>query len=163
MYASDTRGRVGRSCVSHDGPCESHRAALRALPHGRGCTRGAEVLRYGSARRWLSSRRCTKGLSLAGLISDGTSTDQQRQEHDMTDEARDGGRKRQATSDSGAEGYSAGAQGNDGADENEQIRARAYERWLARGGQGGDEREDWLEAEREYRERAQGRQASDAH
>ena len=69
----------------------------------------------------------------------------------MTDEARDGGRERQATSDSGAEGFSAGAQGNDGGDENEQIRARAYERWLARGGQGGDEREDWLEAERELR------------
>lgn len=80
----------------------------------------------------------------------------------MTDESRDGGRERQATSASGAEGFSAGAQGNDGGDENEQIRARAYERWLARGGQGGDEREDWLEAEREYRERAQGRQASEA-
>ena len=79
----------------------------------------------------------------------------------MTDAARDGGRERQATSDSGAEGFPASAQGNDGGDENEQIRARAYERWLARGGQGGDEREDWFEAEREYRERAQGRQAGD--
>lgn len=79
----------------------------------------------------------------------------------MTDEARDGGRERLGTSDSGAEGFSAGGQGPDGGDENEQIRARAYERWLARGGQGGDEREDWLEAEREYRERAQGRQAGD--
>lgn len=80
----------------------------------------------------------------------------------MTDEARDGGRERQATSDGGAEGVSAGAQGNDNVDENEQIRIRAYERWLARGGQGGDEREDWLEAEREYRERAQGRQAAES-
>lgn len=76
----------------------------------------------------------------------------------MTGEARDGGRERQATSDSGAEGFSASAQGNDGGDENEQIRARAYERWLARGGQGGDEREDWYEAEREYRQRAQNPQ-----
>jgi hypothetical protein len=80
----------------------------------------------------------------------------------MTDEARDAGRERQPTSDSGADGFSASAQGNDGGDENEQIRARAYERWLARGGQGGDERDDWFEAEREYRERAQNRQRDDA-
>jgi hypothetical protein len=41
---------------------------------------------------------------------------------------------------------------NVGADE--AIRARAYELYLQRGeGSGGDDVNDWLEAEREYRER----------
>lgn len=79
----------------------------------------------------------------------------------MTDHAREGGRESDATDEGGAEGFSAGAQGSDGGDESEQIRARAYERWLARGGVGGDEREDWFEAEREYRQGAQ-RQQGDA-
>lgn len=79
----------------------------------------------------------------------------------MTDHARDGGRKIDATGEGGADGVSAGTQGSDGGNEHEQIRARAYERWLARGGVGGDEREDWLEAEREYRQGAQGRQGTE--
>lgn len=33
----------------------------------------------------------------------------------------------------------------------DQIRARAYEIYLARGGRPGDSREDWLQAERELR------------
>jgi hypothetical protein len=32
-----------------------------------------------------------------------------------------------------------------------QIRERAYKLYLERGGRGGQEREDWLEAERELR------------
>lgn len=41
-------------------------------------------------------------------------------------------------------------QGSRGDDE--QIRARAYELYLERGGGPSDEMEDWLRAEREYRE-----------
>jgi len=33
----------------------------------------------------------------------------------------------------------------------EKIRARAYQRYLERGGTGGSDFEDWLEAERELR------------
>jgi hypothetical protein len=36
-------------------------------------------------------------------------------------------------------------------DEQEEVRRRAYERYLARGDSPGDEMEDWLTAEREYR------------
>ena len=42
---------------------------------------------------------------------------------------------------------------HDGAAEEAQIRARAYELYLERGGGASDEMEDWLRAEREYRER----------
>jgi hypothetical protein len=38
-------------------------------------------------------------------------------------------------------------------DEDEQIRARAYELYMERGGIGGDELEDWIRAEREIRAR----------
>lgn len=37
----------------------------------------------------------------------------------------------------------------------EQIRARAYELYRERGGGPSDQMEDWLRAEREYRERGQ--------
>jgi hypothetical protein len=40
----------------------------------------------------------------------------------------------------------------------EQIRMRAYELYLERGNGPGDEREDWLRAEREYRERSGDRE-----
>jgi Protein of unknown function (DUF2934) len=41
----------------------------------------------------------------------------------------------------------------------DRIRRRAYELYLARGGSGGSEMEDWLEAERQVRNRA-GAEAS---
>jgi hypothetical protein len=47
----------------------------------------------------------------------------------------------------------------DAAGREERIRRRAYELYLERGGAPGDEVEDWLRAERETREAAQGRSA----
>ena len=44
----------------------------------------------------------------------------------------------------------------------ESIRARAYELYVQRGERGGDEVNDWLEAEREYRERRGQTEGSDA-
>ena len=38
-----------------------------------------------------------------------------------------------------------------GEDEQEEVRRRAYERYLARGESPGDEMDDWLAAEREFR------------
>ena len=52
------------------------------------------------------------------------------------------------------------AYGEGFADE-EQIRARAYELYLERGGGTSDEMEDWLRAEREYRDGAQGSQRAE--
>jgi hypothetical protein len=75
----------------------------------------------------------------------------------MADRIRKEGPQREAATEAGAEGSAASARNEEVADEQEQIRARAYERWQARGGEGGDEREDWYEAEREYRQRSQGR------
>jgi hypothetical protein len=46
------------------------------------------------------------------------------------------------------------------ATDEEQIRARAYELYLERGGGPSDEMEDWFRAEREYRDR--GRQGGAA-
>lgn len=43
----------------------------------------------------------------------------------------------------------------------EEIRTRAYHLYLERGGEPGGELEDWLQAEREHRERNDGRAASD--
>ena len=45
------------------------------------------------------------------------------------------------------------AEENEGATDEEQIRARAYELYLERGGGPSDEMDDWLRAEREYRAR----------
>lgn len=45
-------------------------------------------------------------------------------------------------------------QRDDQAPDDEQIRTRAYEIYLRRGDADGGEMEDWLEAEREYRERS---------
>ena len=42
----------------------------------------------------------------------------------------------------------------------EQIRSRAYELYLARGNQPGDEVGDWLRAEREYSERSHGERSN---
>jgi hypothetical protein len=47
---------------------------------------------------------------------------------------------------------SAGEQHREVLGDEEQIRARAYELYLERGGGPSDEMEDWLRAEREYRE-----------
>lgn len=47
-------------------------------------------------------------------------------------------------------------QKDDQAPDDEQIRTRAYEIYQGRGDAEGDEREDWLQAEREYRERSGG-------
>ena len=44
----------------------------------------------------------------------------------------------------------------------EEIRVRAYELYLARDAGGGNEVEDWLRAEREYRQRAQTRSRNDS-
>jgi hypothetical protein len=41
--------------------------------------------------------------------------------------------------------------GNAGEDEQEEVRRRAYERYLARGDSPGDEMDDWLSAERDFR------------
>lgn len=70
------------------------------------------------------------------------------------EEARNDERDYDSPTELGAEGLAASGQGGEESDENEQIRTRAYERWLARGGEGGDERDDWFEAEREYRQRS---------
>jgi hypothetical protein len=48
------------------------------------------------------------------------------------------------------------AEANQGATDEEEIRARAYELYLERGGGPNDEMEDWLRAEREYRDRGRG-------
>ena len=53
----------------------------------------------------------------------------------------------QATETSNGEERAAGAGGNSALDE--EIRHRAYEIYLARDGQPGDELDDWLQAERE--------------
>ena len=45
------------------------------------------------------------------------------------------------------------AEENEGTMDEEEIRARAYELYLERGGGPSDEMEDWLRAEREYRDR----------
>lgn len=55
-----------------------------------------------------------------------------------------------------SDGDALGASETDGLDD--RIRQRAYELYLARGGAGGSETDDWLEAERQLR----GRQGSDA-
>lgn len=44
----------------------------------------------------------------------------------------------------------------------EQIRARAHEIYSDRGGTPGDELEDWLQAEREYRDQSRHRSTGDS-
>lgn len=57
---------------------------------------------------------------------------------------------REATSNADT---SAAEQDQGALEDEEQIRTRAYELYLERGGGPSDEMEDWLRAEREYRER----------
>ncbi|MGQ0714323.1 MAG: DUF2934 domain-containing protein [Gemmatimonadaceae bacterium] len=51
--------------------------------------------------------------------------------------------------------------GGEGSTDEEQIRTRAYELYLERGGATSDEMEDWLRAEREYQSGAQPRGESE--
>jgi hypothetical protein len=64
--------------------------------------------------------------------------------------------------DAGARGDERyGSDRGTGEDEQEEVRRRAYERYLARGDTPGDEMDDWLSAEREYRSsREQGAPSS---
>ena len=66
--------------------------------------------------------------------------------------------------DAGARGGSQRSGSDDfGEDEQEEVRRRAYERYLARGDSPGDEVEDWLSAERDFRSsREQGGSSSGA-
>jgi hypothetical protein len=49
-----------------------------------------------------------------------------------------------------------GHHGNESETHHDRIAARAYERYLARGGESGHDLDDWLEAEREVREQRDG-------
>jgi hypothetical protein len=64
--------------------------------------------------------------------------------------------------DAGTRGASERAEPDDIAeDEQEEVRRRAYERYLARGDSPGDEVDDWLAAERDFRSsREQGASSS---
>ncbi len=70
------------------------------------------------------------------------------------EEMRDGEQMRAAfPRDAGVRGEEERTQsdGSAGDDEQEEVRRRAYERYLARGESPGDEMDDWLAAEREFR------------
>ena len=76
----------------------------------------------------------------------------------MTKSRRKGTPASETAPDRAGEPLAAGQHRDERADE-EQVRARAYELYQQRGSAAGDETEDWLQAEREYRERSEERPA----